>query len=285
LSGLSGRRVLITRNPERAGALVSLLIEQGAEALVLPLIDFERLPETGQLDDALESLAAGAYDWLVISSSTTVRALEERASARRLPLGQLVPDGTRIAAVGTETARALEHAGLKVELIPGGSHSAAGLIGEWPLGGRSVLLPQADIAERVLAEGLAAKGAHVTTVVAYRTVDYPASPELRLFPAQGQPLALGAGNISAAGTEVGLAEARRLLSADSIDAVVAASPSAARRIAARLAPLGRCRFVAIGRSTAAAAREAGITVAAIAEKPTPAGIAAALSELFAIEGT
>jgi uroporphyrinogen-III synthase len=49
--------------------------------------------------------------------------------------------------------------------------------------------------------------------------------------------------------------------------------------------LGRCRFVAIGRSTAAGAREAGITVAAIAEKPTPAGIAAALSELFAIEGT
>jgi uroporphyrinogen-III synthase len=282
LSGLSGRRVLITRNPERAGALVSLLIEHGAEPLVLPLIDFERLPETGQLDDALESLAAGAYDWLVISSSTTVRALEERASARRLPLGHLVPAGTRIAAVGTETAKALERAGLNVELVPGGSQSAAGLIGEWPLGDHSVLLPQADIADRVLAEGLSAKGAHVTTVVAYRTVDYPASPELRLFTAQGRP---SAGDTNSAGTEVGLAEARQLLSTDSIDAVVAASPSAARRIAARLAPLGRCRFVAIGRSTAAGAREAGITVAAIAEKPTPAGIAAALSELFAIEGT
>lgn len=278
-SPLSGRRIVITRSPDRAAALAALLIDQGAEPLVLPLIDFERITDTSLLDEVLDALTAGSYDWLVMSSATTVRALEERASAREVPLEKLVPADTRVAAVGSETAAALERAGLHVDLSPHGNQSAAGLVALWEGQGQSVLLPQADIAEAGLKDGLVSKGSRVTTVAAYRTVDYPASPELRLATSPGGSSAAR----QIAVPQITMDEARRLLSTGGLDAVIAASPSAARRIAESLTPLGQCAFVAIGSSTAAAARELRITVTATAAKPTPDGIVAALSELFAIE--
>jgi hypothetical protein len=113
----------------------------------------------------------------------------------------------------------------------------------------------------------------VQAVTAYRTVDYPADPRLGLPPAG--PNAAEAGGGQQAGV-LTAAEAKREVLAGRLDAVVAASPSAVRRIHAELAPLGACRFVAIGRSTAAEAAQLGLTVAAIAEAPTASGLVAAV---------
>jgi uroporphyrinogen-III synthase len=68
------------------------------------------------------------------------------------------------------------------------------------------------------------------------------------------------------------AQAKAEVDAGRVHAVVAASPSAARRIQADLAPLGPCRFVAIGRSTAAEAETLGLAVAAVADEPTASGL-------------
>jgi uroporphyrinogen-III synthase len=112
-------------------------------------------------------------------------------------------------------------------------------------------------------------------------VDYPARPELRL---QGElPSAVGVSHPGAP-RELSQSQTRRELDAGTLDAVVAASPSAARRVAAILLPLGRCRFIAIGRPTAAEAAALGIPVAATAKVPTPDGIVAALCTVFANEG-
>ena len=73
-----------------------------------------------------------------------------------------------------------------------------------------------------------------------------------------------------------VAEAKAEIGAGRLHAVVAASPSAVRRIHADLAPLGNCRFVAIGRSTAAEAASLGLTVAAVAQEPTASGLVAAV---------
>jgi len=167
---LGGVRVLVTRSPERSAALVEALAAAGAEPVLLPLIDFERAPDQHMLDVACDALAAAAFDWLVVSSATTVHVLMEKAAERGLRLGQLVPPGTRIAAVGPATRRLLEAGGLTVALTPPGEQSAAGLLAVWPGGGR-ILLPQADIAAGTLSEGLAAAGGTVTAVTAYRTVD------------------------------------------------------------------------------------------------------------------
>ena len=273
---LDGVRVLITRSPERSLPLVGALTEAGAQALLLPLIDFERAADEHSLDVACDALGAGAYDWLVITSATTVHVLLAKATDRGLNLRQWIPARTRIAAVGPASRKLLETAGLPVAVTPKAEQSAAGLLEVWPAGAGKVLLLQADIAPPRLAEGLTAAGCLVTAVTAYRTVDYPAAPERRLAipAADGGPG--HAPSYSLLAPEAAAAE----IAAGLIHVVVAASPSAVRRIDA-LSPLHGCRLVAIGRSTAEQAAALGLTVAAIAAEPTPQGLVAAVEAALA----
>ncbi|MFF2344335.1 uroporphyrinogen-III synthase [Pseudarthrobacter sp. NPDC058119] len=270
---LGGVRVLVTRSPERSATLVVALAGAGAEPVLLPLIDFERAPDQHALDVACDALAAAAFDWLVVSSATTVHVLMEKAAERGLPLDRLVPPGTQIAAVGPATRRLLEAGGLTVALTPPGEQSAAGLLAVWPGGGR-ILLPQADIAAGTLSEGLAAAGSTVTAVTAYRTVDYPAVAERRLaMHAEDADAGPQPSSYSLLTPETAAAD----IAGGRIAAVIAASPSAVRRIAA-LGPLGGCRLVAIGRSTADRASALGLDVAAVAAEPTPDGLVAAVAQ-------
>jgi len=266
-------RVLVTRSPERSAALVAALQQAGATPVLLPLIDFERAPDQHALDVACDALAAGAFDWLVVSSATTVHVLMEKAAERGLRLEGLVPAGTRVAAVGPATRRLLEAGGLAVTLIPDGEQSAAGLVAVWPGGGK-VFLPQADIAAPALAQALAAAGSAVDAVTAYRTVEYPAAAERRLAV---QPEDGDAGPQPPSYSLLTPETAAADISAGRIAAVIAASPSAVRRIAA-LGPMGGCRLVAIGRSTADQASAMGLDVAAVAAEPTPDGLVAAVSK-------
>ncbi|MFW0774532.1 uroporphyrinogen-III synthase [Paenarthrobacter nitroguajacolicus] len=281
INGLTGRRVLITRTADRARPLASLLRSCGAEPLLLPLIDFERAGEQAPLDAALERLVAGDFDWLVLSSITTVRVLLEKAAQLGAALAALVPEGTKVATIGSSSRQVVESVGLTVALAPADVQSAEGLLAVWePAGGR-VFLPQADIAAPALREGLVARGADVTSVVAYHTVDYPARAEARLTAELPSGVVVSGTDMPAT---LSPEEARAAIDAETLDAVVAASPSAARRIAQILPALGSCRLIAIGRPTAAEASRRGLTVAAIATEPTPDGVVAALESVFANEG-
>ncbi len=273
---------------------------------MLPLTDFERAEDQASLDAALDQLSAGYFDWMVISSITTARVLLEKAAERGTLPANLVPSRTRVATIGPSSRRILEAIGLSVSLAPTDLQSAEGLVALWEPAPERVLLPQADIAGHGLRDGLAAKGADITSVTAYHTVDYPARTGLRLeaelpaavehsgsagsgdsgsgSPASDSDASDRAGSRTGQPQEMTPAEARAAIDAGMLDAVVAASPSAARRIAETLLPLGRCRFIAIGRPTAAEATHLGITVGATAKEPTPDGIAAALETVFANEG-
>jgi uroporphyrinogen-III synthase len=301
---LEGARILVTRSPDRAAALVSALRDTGAEPLLLPLIDFERARDQHSLDVAFDALGAGAYAWLVVSSVTTVRALEEKAAERGVSLNQWLPSTLRVATIGPSTRRVLEARGITVDLAPETIQSGTGLLDIWPAGQGRVFLPQADIADARLAEGLEARGASVQAVTAYHTVDYPADPG-RSFDsapaAAGQrvgahPAVSGTSGHDSAGCDPAVSErgpatrpptvltapeAKAEVAAGRLHAVVAASPSAARRIHAGLSPLGDCRFVAIGRSTAAEAELLGLPVASVAEEPTASGLVAAVIRALA----
>lgn len=270
---LDGARILVARTPDRAGELVAALRRVGAEPVLLPLIDFEVASDQHSLDVAFDALGAGAYTWLVISSVTTVQVLEAKAAERGATLGTWLPGSVQVATIGPATRRALESRGIGVDLAPTAQQSGAGLAGIWPEGRPSVLLPQADIADPSLRRGLEARGASVQAVTAYRTVDYPANPARGLRACPPPPGQHDAGPPAAVLTT---AQAKAEIDAGRLHAVVAAAPSAARRIHAGLAPLGRCRFVAIGRSTAGEAEALGLTVAATAEKPTASGLVAAV---------
>ena len=274
-----GARVLVARSPDRAGDLVAALRKVGADPLLLPLIDFELARDQHSLDVAFDALGAGAYTWLVVSSVTTVQALEAKAAERGTTLSRWLPGSLLVATIGPATRRFLESRGVAVDLAPTGQQSGAGLLDIWPEHQGSVLLPQADIADPRLRRGLEARGAFVQAVTAYRTVDYPADPRRSL--AACQPATPDRHTAAAASGDHTAAvltpeQAKTEISAGRLAAVVAASPSAARRIHGDLAPLGACRFVAIGRSTAAEAESLGLTVAAVAEEPTASGLVAAV---------
>lgn len=274
LGGLAGRTVVLTRSPDRGGAMLDILSRTGARVVLCPVIDFELVADTSMLDKALRRLTAGGFDWLVVTSTTTVRALAQRCAALDLKMAELPGEHTQVAAVGDATRKALEAQGIAVDLVPAGEHSGAGLLQAWPATQEpaTVLLPQADIADPALGQGLLARGADVVSPTAYHTVNYPADPHRRL----DQPPSTA--TAAPVWTPPDFAAAQRR---GEVDAVVLTSPSAARRISEECDPLqARIKVVAIGRPTAREAERCGLPVAAIAPEPSGEGIAIALAQVF-----
>lgn len=281
-SPLAGLRVALTRSADRAGAFADALAAAGAEPVLVPVIDFE-VGDRDALGAALARLAAGEYSWLVVSSITTVRALKQWCESAGTTLAQLIPAATRVATIGPTSVAALAAEGVAAELAPVKTQSAAGLVELWPAapaggaapGGKHVLLPQSNLAEDTLVGGLRAKGWVPEVVTAYHTVDYPARPELRLT----ARLNSAAPHRAASYAQLTPGQAKVELSAGALHAVVLASGSAARRVAATLGPLDQaCLVIAIGQPTKETAQRLGLRVAATADQPTPAGIVAALTQ-------
>lgn len=156
--------------------------------------------------------------------------------------------GPRIAAVGPVTADAIRTHGLEPTFVATrASEDIAGGLGD--LAGKRVLMPQADIADPALAEELRGKGAEVDVVVAYRTV-------LVEPPMWGiLPLRIA-------------------------DAVVLASGSACRSLAAAGGAGGGAMLVCIGPKTAKVAREVGLKVGLVADETTSDGIIRTLVSHF-----
>ncbi|WP_159617982.1 uroporphyrinogen-III synthase [Arthrobacter zhaoguopingii] len=266
---LNGLRVVLLRTPGQSVDFGKELARRGALPLCLPLIDFEVPADPAPLERALERLAAGGYDWLVVTSATTVTALEGCALRTGSTLAGAVPAGTRTAAVGEATAAALSRAGVPVALTARNS-SAQGLLAELPPGPGALLLPQASLADDALDVGLSGRAWRVDRIEAYRTVDYPADPALRLSEAETPP---------PSAPEVLDAAAYRQLAAEGVHAVVLTSPSTARRFSTLLdgTPPNGLATVAIGPSTAAEAARVGLRLAATADAPTPRGVADAVA--------
>lgn len=188
----------------------------------------------------LDGALRGGADWVVVTSANAVRAVGDRLS--RLT-------AARFAAVGPATAEALRELGIEPAFVPERFAAAAVAAGLRDVAGRRVLLPQADLASPALADELRARGALVEVVVAYRTV--PTSPD-----------------------EEGIAALRRA------DAILLASGSAARSLAALGLPLEDTVLVCIGASTAREAEAAGLRVRCVAEEATGEGMIRALVSIF-----
>ncbi|MEO8219462.1 MAG: uroporphyrinogen-III synthase [Specibacter sp.] len=329
-SALAGVRVAVTRSADRAGAFADALAAAGAEPVLVPVIDFE-MSDNGSLGAALARLAAGEYSWLVVSSITAVRALKQWCEGAGTSLAGLIPATTSVATIGPTSVAVLAAEGIHASLAPTDLQSAAGLVALWPghdpaAGTGRILLPQSDLAEPTLVDGLLAKGWTPEVVTAYRTVNYPAHegrrltatlaarspergrrdslpslPSLRklsreppgiayqgrpatgkiLLPARGPGRQRGGASGSSAEQYQLLtpAQAAQEVQAGLLNAVVLASGSAARRVAATMAPLpDDCLVIAIGQPTRAEAQRLGLRVAATATHPTPAGIVAALAD-------
>ena len=111
---LAGRRVLVTRAAHQAGRLSEGLRALGAEVLEVPVLEIRPPASFGPLDKALRQL--DRYDWLILTSANTVRAVSERTAELGLRLE--TPAGLKVAAIGDATAAAARKAGFPVTLVP-----------------------------------------------------------------------------------------------------------------------------------------------------------------------
>jgi len=257
---LFGRRILVTRTREQASSFSSLLAEAGAAVIECPAIELAAPESLAPLDAALERIEE--YGWVIFTSVNGV----ERFFARLDQVGRdiRVLHRTRLAAIGPETARALERRHLRPDLVPGDFRAEGLLAGLEPhnLRGVRVLLPRAAGARQILPDELRRRGATVDEVITYRS----------LVPQQG------------------VARLRAALEEGAIDCCTFTSSSTVGnllRLVAEADPMhGRERLesttiACIGPITAAAAREAGLRVAIVPAAYTIPAFAAAIIEHFA----
>lgn len=249
---IEGKCIVVTRAEEQSGALVERLAALGATVHVCPLIAIAPPEDMTPLYAAIERLAE--YDWLMLTSANAVRALFEHMDAA-------LPEHLSVGVVGPATAQVLAEYGVVPRFMPG-VHTAEAMVAEiGDMAGQRVLIPAADIARETLAEGLRERGAHVDVVTAYRTVRGAGAQQL----------------VS-------------LLRAQQVHVITLTSPSSVRSMLQGVAEqcgadvaallLERVVVVCIGPTTADAAREAGLRVAAVAREHTVEGLVAAVVEVL-----
>lgn len=234
-----GRTILLTRTEEDAGEWADFLRRRGDRPVVFPCLVCEPI-EDPESRAALREALAGA-SWLVLTSRRGVEA------AAHL-LGASLPEEVRLAVVGPATAAAARAAFGRVDLVPGAAtgEGVARALVTWfsgmPQAPRKIAAAAADRAAPALEEILTPAGIAVARVAVYRTI--PAPPEHPRFP----------------------------LGSLGLDAILLASPSAVTGLLHRAEVPEGVPIVTIGPSTSAAARAAGLTVAAEAPRPGLEGL-------------
>ena len=165
---LYGKRIVITRARSQAASLVRAVEDLGGHAIEFPTIEIQPMADPGPLDTAIKSL--DRYDWLIFTSANGVEVFFDRVT--RLDRSREPLRAMQCAAIGPETAKRLELAGIKKCVIPV-TYKAEGildLLRPESMKGQRVLIPRAAQAREVLPETLRQWGAEVDVVETYRAV-------------------------------------------------------------------------------------------------------------------
>ena len=165
---LFGRRIVITRPHAQAAEFAEMLEAWGAEVVPFPTIVTVPPPSLAALDDAIRR--ASDFDWVVFTSANGVRVFFERLRS----VGADVRDWhrARFAAIGPQTARALQALCVRVEAVPDEFRAEAvvAALAQIGVSGARILLPRAAGARAVLPQRLRDHGATVEDIATYTTV-------------------------------------------------------------------------------------------------------------------
>jgi uroporphyrinogen III methyltransferase/synthase len=248
-----GKRVLITRPRAQAGEFAAALTAAGAAPVFLPVIEIVPVDDFSTLDHALQNL--DQYDWLVLTSIHAVDAFFQRLAVLEI---KSIPAQLRVAAVGARTANALSVHGIRADHVPQ-EYSAEGVLFglKENIHNKRFLLPQSNLANRTLADGIRLAGGVVDEVIAYQ-------------------------NVTASLDVHGLEELRA-----GVDVVTFASPSAVRNFIQLLREngldpfnlAGAPLFACIGPVTRKTAEDAGFRNLAEAKEYTTDGLVKLLGDL------
>jgi uroporphyrinogen-III synthase len=242
---LAGRTILVTRPAEQAAPLVRELERRGARVLVAPTIRLVPA-RSAALSAALRELAAGRFDWIALTSRTTVDVLRSR-------LDDPLDVRAKVAVIGDGTADAFRRWARREPDLQPATYTTQALARAFPRGSGHVLCARADIAPDGLASALARKGWRTVRIDAYRTKLATSFPR----------------------------EVRRAIMWDEVDAVTFTSASTVRGFENALGRRwGRFRVVCIGPVTAREARSLLGPVHAVARPHTIPGLVDAVERVL-----
>lgn len=162
---LNGSRVLITRPSHQSDLLAEPIIKNGGRPVVIPLIEVAKLPFSDEDQKKIKSIHT--YEWFVFTSVNAVhyfmRVLEENDKS--------FPDGAKLAAVGSKTARALTDEGISVELLPDAytAESLAEALSAAIESGSRILFPKSRISRDTITARLHSEEKLVDTIDVYTT--------------------------------------------------------------------------------------------------------------------
>ena len=162
---LFGRSVMVTRGADQAGEFNAKLERLGAKVYGCPTIEITAPNSFADLDAAFRELES--FHWIVFTSYNAVKYFFGRLHENGLDTRAL--GRCRVCAVGPKTAAALEHFGVRADLVPP-DYKAEGVVAvfaEMDMSGKRVLFPRGDRAREVIPDELARMGAQVTAPVAY----------------------------------------------------------------------------------------------------------------------
>jgi uroporphyrinogen-III synthase len=241
----------VTRAPDRARAWTAALEARGATVAAREVFVLDSMAAEAAARSAVESIES--YDWILVTSANGLRFLREALAQRELDVADL---RASFGVVGPQTATALAACGVEPRVVAASADSgglADGLAGRVAPGSR-VLVVRPEVSRPELARRLADAGALVDAPPFYRNRPAPA-----------------------------VAAVARELAAGAFDAAVFSSPSSFGHlldvaVGGTPAIAAATLLIAIGETTAAAIRERGYAVAAVARQPTPEGIAAAVEQ-------
>ena len=261
----AGRRVLVTRAAHQGSDLADRLRTLGLEPVLVPTIETVEPTSFALLDTSLRQLHQ--FHWLLFTSANAVEALAARSQSPPRHAG------TKIAAIGPATAKALHRLGLTPDLVPpqavAESFTEALLPHARQPDGTPTrfLLVRAEEARDRLPTDLRAAGAEVTIAPAYRTILPAASQELlrSLFTSEPAQKTAGQPGIAAI-TFTSSSTARNLVAL--CEAAGVSLPETARR-------------VSIGPITSQTLRELGLPPHAEAHEATVAALADAVVNALA----
>lgn len=227
MSGLTGKRIVVTRAPHQADDLIDAIQGLGGISVRYPCIDIAPPTDLSSLDYALENVRD--FDWVLFTSRNTVHMIAERIEALNLRLDW---EDVKIGAVGTKTSETiLDLLGAKTDFVPE-QHTGSDLARNLPIYPyEKVLLPQSSLADDdIYTILLGERQTDVTLVTAYRTI------------------------IGQGGDDV-----PKFLQNKQIDAITFTSPSTVANFIARIAPKTAWDIpaVCIGTTTAKVARDSG----------------------------
>ncbi|MEI6350053.1 MAG: uroporphyrinogen-III C-methyltransferase [Verrucomicrobiota bacterium] len=184
---LFGKRIVVTRSREQAGALSSQLRASGADVYEMPTIKI--LPPGDLMEFGELVRDAHTYDWVVFTSPNGVSAFFEMFFKIYQDTREI--GGVRIAAIGPATAARVRDFHLFVDLQPEQS-IAEGVIKafskECSVENLKMLIVHAEKARDVLPTELMKMGAIVDTAIAYRTVPETSAMGIERFREEGADL-------------------------------------------------------------------------------------------------